>query len=78
MVANVLVHTPSRVLTLQKLPKQMVSIFGFLLSLMNLLLHVHEIIWADEFLRSDCTHLMFLDADINFNPKDIFTLLALG
>ena len=32
---------------------------------------------ADEFLRSDCTHLMFLDADINFNPKDIFTLLAL-
>lgn len=24
-----------------------------------------------EFLKSDCTHLMFIDADIGFNPNDI-------
>lgn len=32
---------------------------------------------ADEFLRSDCTHLMFIDSDIGFNPDDVITLLAL-
>lgn len=32
---------------------------------------------ADEFLRSDCTHLMFLDSDIGFNPHDVIALLAL-
>lgn len=32
---------------------------------------------VDEFLRSGCTHLMFVDADIGFNPKDVLTLLAL-
>lgn len=32
---------------------------------------------VDEFLRSNCTHLMFVDADIGFNPKDVITLLAL-
>lgn len=32
---------------------------------------------ADEFLRSDCTHLMFLDSDIGFNPHDVVALLAL-
>jgi len=33
---------------------------------------------ADEFLnRSDCTHLMFIDADITFNPQDILLMLAL-
>lgn len=33
---------------------------------------------VDEFLnRSDCTHLLFLDADINFDPKDVIALLAL-
>lgn len=33
---------------------------------------------ADEFLRSDCTHMMFIDADIGFNPNDVITLLALA
>jgi hypothetical protein len=32
---------------------------------------------CDEFLRSDCTHLMFVDSDIGFNPHDIVALLAL-
>jgi len=29
---------------------------------------------ADEFLRSDCTHLMFIDADIGFDPNDVIAL----
>lgn len=33
---------------------------------------------ADEFLnRSDCTHLMFIDADIAFNAQDILAMLSL-
>lgn len=33
---------------------------------------------VDEFLhRSDCTHLLFLDSDIHFNPRDVIALLAL-
>lgn len=32
---------------------------------------------VDEFLRSDCTHLMFIDSDIGFNAKDIFSLLGI-
>lgn len=33
---------------------------------------------ADEFMRSDCTHLMFIDSDIGFNPQDVLFLLALA
>ena len=32
---------------------------------------------VDEFLRSDCTHMMFIDSDIGFNYKDVITLLHL-
>ena len=32
---------------------------------------------VDEFLRSDCTHLMFIDADIGFNAVDIVAMLAM-
>jgi hypothetical protein len=32
---------------------------------------------ADEFLRSDCTHLMFIDSDIDFDPKYVIAMLAL-
>lgn len=32
---------------------------------------------VDEFLRSDCTHLMFIDSDIGFNPRDVLALLAI-
>lgn len=32
---------------------------------------------VDEFLRSGYTHLLFLDADIHFDPKDIIALMAL-
>ena len=32
---------------------------------------------VDEFLRSDATHLMFIDSDIGFNPNDVIALLAL-
>jgi hypothetical protein len=30
---------------------------------------------AHDFLDTDCTHLMFIDADIGFNPKDIPTMV---
>src|SRR5210317_1046034 len=32
---------------------------------------------VDEFMRSGCTHLMFIDSDIGFNAKDVFSLLAI-
>ncbi|PHS22160.1 MAG: hypothetical protein COA84_13350 [Robiginitomaculum sp.] len=32
---------------------------------------------VDEFLRSDCTHLLFIDSDIGFEYKDVYTLLHL-
>jgi hypothetical protein len=30
---------------------------------------------TQAFLKSDCTHLMFIDADILFNPADVVTML---
>lgn len=32
---------------------------------------------CDEFLRSDCTHMIFIDSDIAFNPNDVITMLAM-
>ena len=32
---------------------------------------------SDEFMRSDATHMIFLDSDIGFNPQDVIALLAL-
>ena len=33
---------------------------------------------VDEFLhRSDCTHMLFIDSDVNFNPQDVIAMLAL-
>ena len=32
---------------------------------------------VDEFMRSDFTHMMFIDSDIDFNPMDVIALLAL-
>jgi hypothetical protein len=31
---------------------------------------------ANTFLHSDCTHLLFIDADIGFQPNDVFKLLS--
>lgn len=32
---------------------------------------------VDTFLQSDCTHLLFIDSDIEFDPVDVITLLSL-
>ncbi len=32
---------------------------------------------VDEFLRSDHTHLLFIDSDIHYNPQDVIALMAL-
>lgn len=32
---------------------------------------------ADEFMRSDCTHMLFIDSDIGFNPHDVLGMLAM-
>jgi hypothetical protein len=32
---------------------------------------------CDEFVRSDCTHMLFIDADIGFKPQDVLAMLAL-
>jgi hypothetical protein len=32
---------------------------------------------CDEFMRSDCTHMLFIDADIGFEANDVISMLAL-
>ena len=31
---------------------------------------------VDEFMRSDCTHLVFIDSDIAFDPRDVLGLIG--
>lgn len=33
---------------------------------------------VDEFMRSDATHLMFIDSDIGFDPRDVIALMAMA
>jgi hypothetical protein len=33
---------------------------------------------VDEFLRSECTHLMFIDSDIGFDPNDVIALSVIA
>ena len=33
---------------------------------------------ADEFLRSDCTHMMFIDSDIGFDPNFVLSMAAMA
>lgn len=32
---------------------------------------------CDEFMRSNATHMMFIDSDIGFNPQDVIAMLAM-
>jgi hypothetical protein len=32
---------------------------------------------VDEFLRTDCTHMLFIDSDINYTAQDVVALMAL-
>lgn len=32
---------------------------------------------VDEFLRSNCTHMLFIDADVHYNAPDVVALMAL-
>jgi hypothetical protein len=32
---------------------------------------------TDEFLRSDCSHMLFIDSDVHFNPQDVLAMMAL-
>ena len=32
---------------------------------------------CDEFMRSDCTHMLFIDADIGFEANDVVSMMAL-
>jgi len=33
---------------------------------------------CDEFMRSDATHMMFIDSDIGFDPRDVIAMLAIS
>lgn len=62
----------SAICTHHKIPLQMYFLFNE-----SLITRARNYV-VDEFMRSDCTHLMFIDSDIGFDANDVIGLLALS
>ena len=52
--------------------------FGFAYLFNESLITRARNILVDQFLESDCTHMMFIDSDIGFQEKDVLALLAIA
>ena len=59
------------IFTQRQLPLQLYSLFN------ESLITRARAYACDEFLRSDSTHLLFIDSDVGFNAQDIICMLAL-
>lgn len=66
------------ILALMKLCYQLRLVVGFASISNESLIQRSRNYVVDEFLRSDCTHLMLIDTDIQFNPEDVLALLLLN
>lgn len=68
-------YTISMVNLMSKLPYvkdlEVVTLFA----LNESLIHKTRNLLAHSFLKSDCTHLLFIDSDIGFNPEQIIKLM---